>query len=118
MQMSIETPNPTPTSLDSYIVSTPGTLGGRPRIAGHRIGVIHVATWRLKLGMSPELIAGKWQLSLSAVYAALAYYFDHKAEIDKREAEDNALIDQMRATTPPSLLQDRLNELHEAQSGV
>ena len=117
MQTQITT-TPAPISLDSYIVSTPGTLGGRPRIANTRIGVIHVATWRLKMGMSPELIAGKWQLSLSAVYAALAYYYDHRAEIDKREAEDMALAEQMRAAAPPSILQERLKELREAQRGA
>lgn len=104
MQTLIQTPPAAPVSLDSYIVITPGVLGGRPRIANTRIGVIHVANWRYKQGLTPELIAGKWRLPLAAVYAALAYYFEHKTEIDQREAEDVAFADQMQASAAPSIL--------------
>jgi len=41
-----------PETNSAYIVATPDTLGGRPRIAGHRIAVAQVATWRMRLGIS------------------------------------------------------------------
>jgi uncharacterized protein (DUF433 family) len=37
-------------------VTDPDVLGGRLAIAGHRIGVMHVATW-IQQGMTPSAIA-------------------------------------------------------------
>jgi uncharacterized protein (DUF433 family) len=42
-----------------HIEITPGVLGGKPRIAGHRIAVAHIAEMYLKMGQSVEEIAGK-----------------------------------------------------------
>ncbi len=94
---------PTPISLDSYIVSTPDTLGGKPRIAGHRIAVTHIKTWRLVWGMTEAEIAATYDLPLASVYAAMAYYFDHKAEIDQRDADDVALIEEIKRLHPSPL---------------
>jgi uncharacterized protein (DUF433 family) len=92
-----------PESIAAYIVETPGTLGGRPRIAGHRIAVAHVATWRLRKDTSFEQIAATYDLPIAAVYAAMAYYYDHKADIDTRDAQDLAFAEEMRARTPSKL---------------
>lgn len=100
----------TPLTLDRFIVTTPDIRGGRPRIQASRITVGDVAIWRLKLGYSPELIAGKWALPLAAVYAALAYYYDHKAEIDARQTEDDAFVEAFRKAHP-SPLQQKLQRL-------
>lgn len=94
--------NPAET-IAAYIVETPETLGGRPRIAGHRIAVGHVAAWRLRQGMSFEQIAATYDLPIAAVYAAMAYFYDHKAEIDARDAQDLAFAEEMRARTPSKL---------------
>lgn len=72
-----------------YIVSDPEVLGGRPIIAGHRIAVIHMATW-IEQGQEPQEIAHLYGLSLAEIYAALTYYYDHKAELDAQAAEDDA----------------------------
>lgn len=80
----------TPTDI-KYIVIDPDVLGGRPTIAGHRIGVIHVATW-LQQGMVPGEIADLYGLTLAEVHAALAYYYDHRAELDRRAADDDARL--------------------------
>lgn len=92
-----------PETIAAYIVETPNTLGGRPRIASHRIAVAHVAGWRLRQGMSFEQIAATYDLPLAAVYAAMAYYYEHKAAIDAREAQDLAFAEEMRARTPSKL---------------
>lgn len=65
------------------IVSTPGTCGGKPRIDGHRITVKHIVLDHQREGLSPdEIVSAYPSLTLSDVYAALAYYHDHRADID------------------------------------
>jgi uncharacterized protein (DUF433 family) len=64
------------------IIRTPGILDGKPRIAGHRVGVHRVAGW-WKLGLSVEEIGERLStLAPAEIHAALAYYHLHKAEIE------------------------------------
>jgi uncharacterized protein (DUF433 family) len=93
------------------IVSTPGICGGRPRIDGHRITVEDVAIWHERMGMSPDEIVSEYPtITLSDVHAALAYYFDHREEIDARMTEDRAFAEALRARTP-SLRDQKLRTL-------
>jgi uncharacterized protein (DUF433 family) len=71
------------------IVKTPDTLGGKARIAGHRISVRDVAIWREQMGKGVEEIATEYGLTSEQVYAALNYYHGHRLEID-REIQSNA----------------------------
>ena len=64
--------------LDHHIEITPEVRGGRPRIAGTRITVADIVIMHLRLGQSLEEIAGKYDLDLADVHAALAYYYDHR----------------------------------------
>lgn len=99
-----------PTEM-KHIVVDPEVLGGRPTIEGHRIGVIHVATWTQQ-GVTPEEIAADFGLTLAEVHAALAYYYDHREEIDRQAAEDDARI-AAYASNDHSPLAERLRqELH------
>jgi uncharacterized protein (DUF433 family) len=73
------------------IVRTPGTLGGRPRIDGTRIGVDTIAIRVFRHGIAPEILASDeyWPyVSLAQIYAALAYYHANKSEIDAEIAAD------------------------------
>jgi uncharacterized protein (DUF433 family) len=71
-----------PDPRHGYIVKTPGCLGGKPRIDGHRISVQHIAIDHEKLGMAPNEICDAYPgLTLAQVHAALAYYYDHLEEI-------------------------------------
>ena len=88
---------------DTHIEITPGIAGGKPRIAGHRIKVQHVAIWHEQLHMTPQQIAKEYGLKLVEVQAALAYYHDHREEIDKDIADDGAFIEEMRKKTPSQL---------------
>ena len=63
------------------IVSTPGVLGGKPRIEGRRIGVDLVAHHVIHRGWDLDRMGRSFNLSPSEVYAALSYYYDHKNEI-------------------------------------
>jgi len=95
--------------LDRHIEITPGIIGGKPRIAGHRIAVQDIAIWHERLGMSADEIATEYDLTLSDVYAALAYYFDHRQEIDHAIEEGQAFAKALRQKTP-SKLEQKLRE--------
>jgi uncharacterized protein (DUF433 family) len=95
-----ETPRERP-SLGDRIVTTPGVRGGKPRIAGHRITVADVAIWHERLAMSPDEIVSEYPtLTLSDVHAALAYYYDHRDELDQDIREDEKFVEQLRAGAP------------------
>jgi uncharacterized protein (DUF433 family) len=76
-------------ALDQYIAITPGVRSGRPRIADTRITVADIVVMYLRLGQSLEEVAGKYDLPLSAVYAAMAYYYDHQEAINQSIAADH-----------------------------
>jgi uncharacterized protein (DUF433 family) len=96
-------------TLDQHIEITPGIAGGKPRIAGHRITVQNIAIWHDRLGKSADEIASEYDVTLADVYAALAYYFDHRAEIDTSIVEGDAFADALRSQTP-SKLRDMIQE--------
>ena len=99
--------------LDDHIETTPGVVGGKPRIAGHRITVQNIAIWHERLGKSPDEIAAVHDLTLADVHAALAYYFDHRAEIDQTIAESEAFVEALRQSTPSKLMEKlQKNRLH------
>lgn len=99
------------------IVRTPGTCGGKPRIDGHRIKVEHIAVCYERLGLTPdEIVAQHPTLTLAQVHAALAYYFDHKDEIDADLADGLRFADQLKAASPPSVLQQLLQARNSAHA--
>jgi uncharacterized protein (DUF433 family) len=83
------------------IVSTPGTCGGKPRIAGHRIKVADIAISYERTGLNPDEIVSTWPtLALSDVHAALAYYYDHRDQIDADIRAGEEFVDKYRAGQP------------------
>jgi uncharacterized protein (DUF433 family) len=96
-------------TLDSHIEITPGVAGGKPRIAGRRITVQNVAIWHERLGLSADEIASEYDLTLGDVHAALAYYFDHREEIDRSIKEGEDFAEALRKRTP-SKLAEKLKE--------
>jgi uncharacterized protein (DUF433 family) len=93
-----------------YIDSTAEVRSGKPRIAGTRIAVEDVAVMHLTLGYSLVEIAGQYELSMASVYAAMAYYFDHREEIDIRAEQENEQVQVLRKNYP-SRLQEKLQRL-------
>lgn len=91
------------TTLDAHITQTPGIAGGKPHIAGHRITVGQVAVWHELMGWSADEIATTYNLSLSDVYAALAYYFDHQQAIDLTTERTGQFAQELRNTIPSKL---------------
>jgi uncharacterized protein (DUF433 family) len=96
-------------SLDRHIIATPGTLGGKARIAGRRISVEDIAIWHDRLGKSVDEICADYNLCPAEVHAALAYYYDHQAEVDQHIEETDAFVKALRAGSP-SILAQRLAE--------
>lgn len=71
-----------------YISSDPNVSGGTAIIEGTRVTVRCIAGY-YQLGMTVDEILGSLShLTSSQVHSALAYYFDHQAEIDQ-EIEEN-----------------------------
>lgn len=96
--------------LDRYIESSPQIRGDRPRIAGTRITVDDVVIMHLRMGQPLAEIAATYDLSLSSLYAAIAYYFDHKSDIDRQIEENDAYLEAARQNSP-SKLQAKLKAL-------
>lgn len=92
----------TTSTLDLHIAITPGILSGKPHIAGRRIAVHHIVLWHERLGMSADDIASEYDISLADVYAALTYYFDHRAEIDHDIEASSDFAESLRAQTTSS----------------
>lgn len=96
-------------TLDQHIEITPGIAGGKPRIAGHRITVQNIVIWHERMGKSADEIAAEYDLTLADIYAALAYYFDHRSEIDRSIEESKAFVEALQQSTP-SRLRQKLQE--------
>jgi uncharacterized protein (DUF433 family) len=98
--------------INSHIEITPGICGGKPRIAGHRIRVQDIVIWHEKMGMSPdEIIYHHPTISLSDVYAALAYYHEHLDEIRQEIKNSEKIVQEVEAQST-STLQQKLKHLH------
>ncbi|WP_299491352.1 DUF433 domain-containing protein [Acaryochloris sp. IP29b_bin.137] len=96
--------------LDRHIAIKPGVVGGKPHIAGHRITVQNIAIWHEHLGKSADQICADFKLKSAEVYAALAYYFDHREEIDQSIEKSNLFIASFHQRTP-SVLAKKLSNL-------
>ncbi|MDQ6833693.1 MAG: DUF433 domain-containing protein [Chloroflexota bacterium] len=96
--------------LDRHIEVIPDTRGGKPRIAGTRIMVADIVILHRRLGYGIEEITGTYALSLAAVYAAMAYYYNHREAIDQSIEEDDAFVDAFKHDNP-SMLQEKLKKL-------
>lgn len=94
---------------DEAIVVRAGYCGGKPHVAGTRIKVQHIAVWHERMGMSPEEIGATYPgLTLAVVYAALAYYHSHRAEIDADIETDERFVAGQKAKAGPSRVQQKL----------
>ena len=67
----------------ALITSHPDVRKGRPCIAETGIRVTDIAMATLFHYRKPHEIALDYELSLAQVYAALAYYYEHKTELDE-----------------------------------
>lgn len=85
------------TNIGTMITRTPGVRSGRPHIAGTSVSVQRIATW-YQMGVRPEDIPARiGHLTSAQVFAALAYYFANRDEIDADIAQEEAQADRLEA---------------------
>ncbi len=75
------------------------------------VKVIEVVVDRVAWQWSPEAIQLQHpHLSLAQIHAALAYYYDHQAEIDARMAREAREVEALRTQAGESPVAKRLRE--------
>lgn len=96
--------------MDDRISRRAGVCGGKACIAGHRVRVLDIVVWHEHLGMKPdEIVSHIPTITLADVHAALAYYFDHIAEIQQEMCAEREFVAAVRRDHP-SLLEARLRQ--------
>ncbi len=89
------------TDIGTMIMRTPDIRGGRPHLAGTSVSVQRIAVW-YQLGVRPEDIPERiGHLTSAQVFAALAYYFANREEIDADIAAEDAEDDRLDAKDAP-----------------
>ena len=69
--------------------------------------------------MSPaEIVATYPTITLSQVHAALAYFYDHRDEIQAAIAEEDRFVEELKAKSGPSLLQEKLRRRNAKDNPV
>ncbi len=82
---------------------------GRPWLDDTNVKVIEVVLDHLAYGWNAEMIQENHShLSLAQVYAALAWYYDHQTEMDAEVQRQTDRIQNLKAVSKPSALQQRL----------
>ena len=95
--------------LQQHIESSSEVMGGKACIAGHRIRVLDVVIWHEKRGLTADEVVSLFpSLTLADVYAALAYYFDRRDEIEADIQGEGKVVAALKASFP-SKLQQKLN---------
>jgi uncharacterized protein (DUF433 family) len=80
-----------------------------PMIAGTTMKVIELVLDHLAYGWSPEELHFQHpHLTMGQIHSALAYYWDHKAELDQDIDRRLQFVDQRQQTTKPNPLAERL----------
>jgi uncharacterized protein (DUF433 family) len=101
-----------PIAEKRHIESLPGVCGGKPCIAGTRIRVWDIHVWHDLKGESPEQIAANFpQITVADVHAALAYYLDHREEIEQEMKQADAFVARLQAEQGPTRFSRLRDEL-------
>ena len=91
----------------NLIASNPAVRNGRPVVAGTGVCVSDIVIGSLFHQRSTDELASDFALSLAQIHAALAYYYEHKADIDEeirqRRAIDAELKEKRIGSRHPSL---------------
>lgn len=95
--------------IREHIEVVEGPSGSKARIVGSRIRVQDVVIWHEKLGMAlDEIVDQHPSITQADLHSALAYYWDHRDEIDRAIEAEHALVEELRyANVGP--LEEKLN---------
>jgi uncharacterized protein (DUF433 family) len=103
--------------LQQHIQSDPST--GTPCIVGTGIRVWDVYILHERQGKTPdEIVAAFPHLTLADVYAALAYYWDNKDEIDRQIMETDEFVNQLMGSNGPGPLSRKLTAMESGHDKV
>lgn len=80
----------------NLISSNPKIRRGRPCVQGTTIEVAALAIAKITHQKTPEDLADEYGLTLPQVYAALAYYYTNKPEMDEMIRERYKLAQMMK----------------------
>ena len=80
----------------NLIATNPQIRSGRPYIWGTTLTVADIVTAKIYQLLDADGIADYFEISLQQVHAALAYYYEHKAEIEQDIKNRRELADEMR----------------------
>lgn len=98
----------------NQIESRPDVCGGKPCIAGTRIRVQDIYVWHELQGLSADEITSRYpQINMAAVYTALAFYWEHRDQIQQQMAAETNFVEQMKQKNI-SPLRQKLNETDAA----
>jgi uncharacterized protein (DUF433 family) len=104
-------------TITNHIDIHESVCGGKPCVAGTRIRVWDIHVWHDLRGQSPEEIVALYpQLSVADVHAALAYYLDHRDEIDSQANADQIEVAKLQAEQSPSQFAQLRDELLRSKS--
>jgi uncharacterized protein (DUF433 family) len=82
-----------------YVAVNPKICGVSPVVAGTRVRVVDIAVEYEYLNQSPdEIISAHPHLKLEQIHDALSYYYENRAELDKKIKEDKAFIEKLIET--------------------
>src|ERR1019366_4029911 len=90
--------------------------GGVPYIAGTRTKVIEVILDHIAWGLDADQIHKQHpHLSIASIHSALAYFYDHKPQIENEIKSEMAQVDAFFASRPSS---PALGKLHAARESI
>jgi uncharacterized protein (DUF433 family) len=98
------------TLLNGHIARDEAIRSGKPHITGTRVTVADIVIMHRYLRQSLEEIAGKYNLPLAAVYAAMTYYYDHQSSVDSIIKETRAFAENLQ-NRYPSRIKTKLVEV-------
>ena len=83
--------------INEHVEIVDGAVGPKARIIGSRIRVQDIVIWHVRLGESIDSILDAFpHITRADVYAALAHCWDHQPDVDKKMADDEAYVAEMR----------------------
>jgi uncharacterized protein (DUF433 family) len=91
---------------------------GVPMIDGTTIKVVEIALDHLAYSWSPEAIHRQYpHLTMGQIHSALAFYWDHKKELDEDIERRREFAEGMRAASKPHPLAERIRAIRSGDAG-
>lgn len=89
-----------PANQIAHIELRAGVRGERAYIAGHRVRVQDIVLWNEEGLSADEIVARVPSITLADVHAALAYYYDHREEMDGQIQADHSFASETERSDP------------------